>query len=151
MHILPTISTTLIVISAIFVAFGWYHIVKGNEATHKKLMIAGAIFALLFFVIYMSRTIFEGNTAFNGPEGMKIFYQIFLTFHIILATVSAVFGLTTLWLAFKQKFAKHKKVGKITAMLWMLTAPTGVMVYILLYILYPGGTTKPMIDVIFGL
>jgi putative membrane protein len=150
MHILPTISTTFIMISAIFVAFGWYHIVKGNEATHKKLMIAGAIFALIFFIVYMSRTIFEGNTSFNGPEGTKIFYQIFLTFHIILATVSAVFGLTTLWLAFKQKYAKHKKIGRITATLWMFTAPTGVMVYILLYILYPGGTTKPMIDVIFG-
>jgi len=150
MHIFPTISTTFIVISAIFVAFGWYHIVKGNEALHKKLMITGAVFALLFFIVYMSRTIFEGNTEFNGPEGMKLFYQIFLTFHIILATVSAVFGITTLVLAFKEKFAKHKKIGRITATLWMFTAPTGVLVYILLYILYPGGMSKPMLDVIFG-
>ena len=71
MHILPTISTMFIVISAIFVGFGWYHIVKGNRDTHEKLMVLGAIFALAFFIIYMSRTLFEGNTAFGGPESLK--------------------------------------------------------------------------------
>lgn len=151
MHILPTISTTFIVISAIFVAFGWYHIIKGNKETHKKLMITGAVFALMFFTVYMSRTIFEGNTTFNGPHNIQVAYQIFLTFHILLATISAVFGLTTLVLAYKKSFAKHRKFGRIAATLWMFTAPTGVLVYTLLYILFPGGTTKPMIDVIFGL
>lgn len=150
MYIFPTISTLFIVISAILVGFGWYHIVRGNEQTHKKLMLAGAGFALAFFVIYMSRTVFAGNTEFNGPESLKVFYQIFLVFHITLATVSAVFGITTLVLAFKNSFAKHRKIGRWTAVLWLLTAPTGVIVYTLLYILYPGGTTKPVIDVIFG-
>ncbi|MEK8131159.1 DUF420 domain-containing protein [Paenibacillus filicis] len=149
--LLPTISTSFIVISAIFVAFGWYHIVKRNRRTHEKLMLWGAAFALAFFLIYASRTIFVGNTSFGGPEELKLAYHLFLFFHITLATLAGVFGIVTLLHAFKQRWFKHKRIGRITAIMWLLTAPTGVVVYILLYVLYPGGETKPMIDAIFGL
>jgi putative membrane protein len=138
------------VISAILVAIGWAQIIKGKREAHKKTMIAGAIAALLFFIIYMSRTIFVGNTAWGGPDDLKLYYHIFLIFHIVLATVAAVFGLTTLTLAFKERFAKHRKWGRVTAVIWFFTAITGAAVYILLYILYPGGHTKPVIDAIFG-
>jgi len=150
MYWLPTISTSFIAISAILVGFGWYHIVKGNEATHKKLMVAGAIFALAFFIVYVSRTLFDGNTLFNGPDSIKTYYQIFLIFHIMLAAIAGVFGIITLLHAFKERFAKHKKIGRWTATLWLFTAPTGIAVYVLLYILYPGGHTKSMFEVIFG-
>jgi len=151
MYILPTISTALIVISAIFVAFGWGQIVKGNRKSHEKLMLWGAVFALAFFIIYASRTIFVGNTTFGGPESLKLAYHLFLFFHITLATAAAVFGIITLLHAFNKRFAKHKKIGRVTAVMWLLTAPTGVVVYVLLYIMYPGGDTKPMIDAILGL
>ncbi|WP_062411064.1 MULTISPECIES: DUF420 domain-containing protein [Paenibacillus] len=149
--ILPTISTSFIIISAILVAIGWYHIIKGNREKHQKVMLWGAGFALAFFLVYASRTVFVGNTSFGGPEELKLAYHLFLFFHITLATTAAVFGIVTLTLAFKQKFAKHRKIGRWTAVIWLLTAPTGVAVYVLLYLLYPGGETKPMIDAIFGL
>lgn len=149
--IFPTISTSFIVISAILVAIGWGLIVKGKREAHQKTMIAAAIAAIVFFVIYMSRTIFIGNTSWGGPESLKLYYHIFLFFHITLATIAAVFGLTTLFLAFKKRFAKHRKWGRVTAVIWFGSAITGVMVYTLLYVLYPGGHTKPMIDAIFGL
>ncbi|GIP23583.1 MULTISPECIES: DUF420 domain-containing protein [Paenibacillus] len=146
----PTISTSFIVISAILVAIGWGLIIKGRREAHKKVMIAAAVAALIFFIIYASRTIFVGNTNWGGPADLEIYYRVFLIFHIVLATVAAVFGLTTLVLAFKEKFAKHRKWGRTTAVIWFFTAITGVAVYILLYVMYPGGHTKPMIDAIFG-
>jgi len=150
-NILPTISTFFIVLSAVLVAIGWNLIIKRRVEEHKKVMIAAAIAALLFFIIYASRTIFVGNTAWGGPDSLKIFYLIFLFFHIVLATVAAVFGITTITLAFRKKYAKHRKWGRVTAVTWFITAFTGVLVYMLLYVLYPGGHTKPMIDAIFGL
>lgn len=149
--LLPTISTSFIVISAIFVAIGWYLIVKGNRDAHQKMMLWGSGFALAFFLIYTSRTIFVGNTSFGGPEDLKLAYHLFLFFHILLATAAGVFGIVTLLHAFNKRFAKHKKIGRWTAVMWLLTAPTGVAVYILLYVMYPGGETKPMIDAILGL
>ncbi|GAB6992122.1 DUF420 domain-containing protein [Paenibacillus pini] len=148
--LMPTISTSFIVISAILVAIGWVLIIQGKRDAHKKVMISGAIAALLFFLIYTSRTIFVGNTSWGGSDDMKTYYQIFLIFHIILATVAAVFGITTLVLAFKEKFSKHRKWGRVTATIWFFTAITGVAVYVLLYILYPGGHTKPVWEVILG-
>ncbi|OAB45439.1 DUF420 domain-containing protein [Paenibacillus glacialis] len=149
--LLPTISTTFIVISAVLVAIGWVLIIKGKREAHKKVMIAGAIAAMIFFVIYSSRTIFVGNTEWGGPEDLEIYYRVFLIFHITLATVAAVFGLTTLTLGFKAKYAKHRKWGKVSSIMWFFTAITGVAVYTLLYLLYPGGHTKPMWEAIFGI
>jgi putative membrane protein len=149
---LPLFSTILIAISGILVAIGWYQIMKGRRELHQKFMVSGAIFALLFFLIYVSRTIFIGNTAFSetAPTAIRDAYYIFLICHIVFATTSGVFGLVTLSLAYKKKFAKHRKVGRYTATMWLITSPSGVMVYLLLYVMYPGGTTKPVIDAILG-
>ncbi len=150
MPLLPTLSTTFIVLSAILVAIGWTLIAKGKPKAHKKVMTAAAISALTFFIIYLSRTIFVGNTSFGGPDDLKIYYTIFLIFHIILATVGAVFGLVTLTLAFKRNIAKHRKIGPVTSIIWFFTASTGLVVYLLLYILYDGGETTSMIKAILG-
>ena len=149
--IFPTVSTTFIVISAILVAIGWSLAIKRRLVEHKKVMIAAAIAAIIFFIIYSSRTILVGNTSWGGPDSLKPFYLTFLLFHITLATVAAVFGITTLVLGFKSKYAKHRKWGRITSIIWFITAITGTLVYIMLYLMYPGGHTKPMIDAIFGL
>jgi putative membrane protein len=149
--IFPTISTAFIVISAVLVAIGWGQIIQGKREAHKKTMIAAAIAAVLFFIIYSSRTVFIGNTAWGGPDDLKLYYHIFLIFHIILATVAAVFGLTTLTLGFKEKYAKHRKWGKVTSIIWFFTAITGVAVYVLLYILYPGGHTDAVWRIILGM
>jgi putative membrane protein len=150
MAILPTISTFFIFLSAVFVAIGWRFIATDRPKAHKKMMIAGAISALIFFIIYMSRTIFMGNTSFGGPEDLKIYYTIFLIFHITLATTGAVFGLVTLYLAFKRNITRHRKIGPITALIWFGSAITGIIVYILLYVLFDNGETTSLIKAILG-
>lgn len=148
--ILPTISTTFIVISAILVAIGWYLIAKGNIEAHKKVMMAAGVAAIIFFTIYASRTIFIGNTAFGGPDNIKIYYTIFLVFHITLATVGAVMGIINLYTGLKDKLNIHRKLGPITSIIWFFTAITGVAVYLLLYVFYHGGETTSVIKAILG-
>lgn len=153
MHtLLPLLCTIFIATSGILVAIGWYQIIKGRRELHQKFMTSGAIFALIFFLLYVTRTIFIGNTAFSesAPVAIRDAYFIFLICHIIFATTSGVFGIVTLLLAYKKKFAKHRKIGRYTATMWLITSPSGVMVYLLLYVMYPGGTTKPVIDAILG-
>jgi putative membrane protein len=149
-NVLPAISTSFIAISAILVAIGWALILKKKREAHQKVMIWAAVTALIFFIIYLARTIFVGNTEWGGPDSLKTVYLIFLLFHIVLATVAAVFGITTLTLGFRQKFDKHRKWGRTTAVIWFITAITGITVYLLLYQFYPGGHTKPLFEAIFG-
>lgn len=150
MELLPLISTIFIIISAILVAVGWVFIMKGKEEQHKIAMVAAAISALIFLIIYLSRTIFIGNTSFGGPDHIKIYYTIFLIFHILLSTTGAIFGAVTLRLAFKGNFKRHRKIGPITSIVWFFTAITGVAVYLLLYVFYQGGETTSMIRAILG-
>lgn len=150
MPFLPTISTIFILLSAILVAFGWRFISKGNVIAHRKAMIAAAISAILFFIIYMSRTIFVGNTSFGGPQELEIYYTIFLIFHITLATTGAVFGIVSLTLAFKRNINKHRKLGPYTSIIWFFSAITGMIVYLLLYVFFDGGETTSLIRAIFG-
>lgn len=149
--ILPTISTTFIVLSAITVAIGWAQIKKGKRDSHQKTMVLAAVFAIIFFLIYASRTIFIGNTAFGGPDDIKIYYTIFLIFHITLATVGAVLGIISLVSGYKKNFGFHRKLGPFTSYIWFFTAITGVAVYLLLYVFYHGGETTSVIKAILGL
>ena len=148
--ILPTISTTFIVLSAITVAIGWWLIKQRKIEAHQKAMWIAAVFAIIFFVIYASRTIFTGNTAFGGPDDIKIFYTIFLIFHITLATTGAVMGIISLWTGYKKNFKRHRKIGPVTSIIWFFTGITGVAVYLLLYVFYSGGETTSVIKAILG-
>lgn len=149
-YLLPTISTAFIAISAILVAIGWVLVARGKIEAHKKTMLAAAVAAIIFFTIYASRTVFIGNTSFGGPQDLKIYYTVFLVFHIILATSGAVFGLVTLWLGLKDNIKKHRKIGPITSIIWFFVAITGVAVYYMLYVKYPGGPTTSLIKAIFN-
>lgn len=148
--ILPTISTTFIVLSGITVAIGWWQIKQRKLEAHKRTMFFAGIFALIFFIIYASRTIFIGNTSFGGPDNIKIFYTVFLIFHITLATLGAVLGILSLFSGYKNKLNFHRRLGPITSIVWFFSAATGLVVYLLLYVFYRGGETTSMIKAILG-
>ncbi|ANU10446.1 hypothetical protein A1A1_04247 [Planococcus antarcticus DSM 14505] len=148
--LLPTISTFFIVLSAILVAIGWNLVLRRKIEAHKKVMVGAGAAALTFFIIYMSRTIFVGNTAFGGPDELKIFYTVFLIFHITLATTGGIMGLITIYWGWKNQLVKHRKIGPITSIVWFSTAITGVMVYMLLYVFYEGGHTTSVFKAILG-
>lgn len=147
---LAFISTSCIVVSAVLMAIGWVFIRRGKKDVHMRIMLTASFFALAFFIIYMSRTIFVGNTSFGGPENVEIYYTIFLIFHIVLATAGGIFGIVTLVLAFRKSFSRHRKIAPWTAVIWFCTAVTGITVYLLLYVFFPHGETTSMIKAIFG-
>lgn len=148
--ITPTISTICIVISAIFVAIGWNRIRKRNIDGHQKAMTLAAVFAIIFFILYSSRTIFVGNTSFGGPDEYKLIYTIFLIFHIVLSTTGAILGIVSLRTGYTDNLKIHRKLGPITSTIWFFTAFTGVIVYLLLYVFYSGGQTTSLIKAILG-
>ena len=85
-----------------------------------------------------------------ADQNIKIYYTIFLIFHITLATIGAVLGIIMIVTGFKNKLEKHRKLGPITSIIWFFTAITGVAVYLLLYVIYRGGETTSVIKAILG-
>lgn len=135
------INEAFILSSAIVMAFGWYFIRRRNVEVHRRLMLTGSILAALFFITYVLKTVIFGDTTFGGPKTWKTPYQVFLQAHSILATVAAILGIVTLTFAFKSRFSSHRKIGPWTTSTWFVTAVTGFLVFLMLYIVFPQGDT----------
>jgi putative membrane protein len=135
------LNEAFIISSAIVMAFGWMKIRQGKKQVHRRLMLTATILASLFFISYVLKTVIIGDTMFGGPKGIQPAYQVFLQAHSILATVAAIMGIVTLRYALKEIFGKHKKIARWTVITWFVTAATGLVVFILLYVVYPMGPT----------
>lgn len=144
------LSTSCTATSAILMAIGWGVIKKGHKKAHRNLMIASVVFAALFFILYMYRTIFIGNTDFGGPDHLRGYYRAFLIFHIILTIISPVLAVITLYHAKKENFDRHRYYGRLTAIFWFVTAATGVMIYLILFQIFPEGETTNMFRAFWG-
>ncbi|MDQ0189609.1 DUF420 domain-containing protein [Alicyclobacillus cycloheptanicus] len=149
-QILPDIDEACIFLSAVIMAVGWYFIRRGRVEVHKRLMLTGSVLAVLFFLLYVARTIFIGDATFDGPQNWHAAYYTFLQAHSILATVAAVLGIITLTFAFRRNFRRHRKIGPWTVVIWFVTAATGTMVYLLLYVIYPSGNTTSLLHAWLG-
>jgi putative membrane protein len=62
---------------------------------------------------------------------------VILLTHTVLAIVIVPLILVTLYRAWRQRFEAHKKIARWTWPLWMYVSVTGVVVYLLLYQIFP--------------
>lgn len=129
------------IISATFVAFGWRKAIQKRYDVHRKLMKTAAWLGAGFFVSYALDSFFVGDTLYGGPARYADAYQIFLQIHVFLATVAGIFGIVTISAALREKFALHRRIAPYTAILWLLAAATGLVVYLVLFVIFPQGPT----------
>jgi putative membrane protein len=143
LHTMPLLNEAFMLGSAAAVAVGWLSIRQGRRERHRALMLSGAALAVLFFLGYALRTLVVGDTLFGGPRVLALPYQVFLQAHTLLATVAAVFGIVTLRFALREEFTRHRRVAPWTASIWFVAAGTGLVVFLMLYVIFaPGPTTN---------
>ena len=134
---LPTINACLNGLSAILLGFGYYFIKQRRITAHRNCMIAAFITSSIFLACYLIYHYYAGRTVFRDPAWFRPFYLVLLTSHTILAVVIVPLILVTLNRAVKQRFELHKKIARWTWPLWMYVSVTGVLVYLILYRIYP--------------
>ncbi|MEO7659875.1 MAG: DUF420 domain-containing protein, partial [Pyrinomonadaceae bacterium] len=78
-----------------------------------------------------------GPTKFEGDGIIRPIYFTILTSHTILAVAVFPFVLMTLGRGLKGNFESHKKLARLVFPVWFYVSSTGVIVYLLLYQLYP--------------
>ena len=94
--------------------------------------------SILFLASYLTyhftvRTI----TRFQDPAAFRPIYLAILLSHTILAVVIVPMVIMTASRALKQRFDLHKKIARWTWPLWMYVSVTGVVIYLLLYQIFP--------------
>ena len=140
---LPGVNATLNGLSAILLGAGYYFIRCKNREAHRNCMIAAFLASMLFLACYLTYHgylayyLHRGPTVFREPAWFRPIYLGILLTHTVLAVVIVPLALITLRRAVRQRFELHKKIARWTWPLWMYVSVTGVLIYLLLYRIFP--------------
>ena len=132
-ELLPAANAALIVISGIFLVIGYVCIRSRRIVWHRRSMLTASVFAALFLVVYVTRYVVFGSKIFPGEGVSRILYFAILIPHIIIAIAVAPLAYVTLRRALSGRFQKHRQIARITVPLWIYTAVSGWIVYLMLY------------------
>ncbi len=98
----------------------------------------GAVCVSAFFLIsYLFYHYNHGSTRFTGQGGIRIFYLTILLTHTVLAALIVPLVAVTLLRAIRGDFKRHRKIARWTFPLWLYVSITGVIVYLMLYQIFP--------------
>jgi putative membrane protein len=140
---LPPINAGLNGLSAVLLALGYYFIRRKNKVAHRNCMVAAFVASVLFLVCYltyhgyMAYCLHRGPTVFRQPAWCRPIYLTILLTHTMLAMAIVPLSILTLARALKQRFDQHRKIARWTWPLWMYVSVTGVLIYLLLYQVFP--------------
>jgi uncharacterized membrane protein YozB (DUF420 family) len=91
----------------------------------------------IFLISYLIYHFNHGTTRFTGQGIVRPIYFTILTTHTILAIVIVPLILITFYRALRSDFERHRRIARITLPLWLYVSVTGVIVYLMLYQIYP--------------
>jgi len=140
---LPALNASLNGLSAGFLTLGYIFIKRGDKIAHRNCMIAAFVTSVVFLGCYLTYhgylayALHRGPTRFLEPQWFRPIYLLILLTHTVLAVVIVPLILLTLWRAKLARFELHKKIARWTWPLWMYVSVTGVVVYLLLYRIFP--------------
>jgi putative membrane protein len=134
---LPHLNACLNGTSALLLFTGYRFIRARNVVAHRACQIAALCISILFLASYLTYHYNHGATRFQGTGLARPIYFTILTSHTILAIVIVPLVILTFYRAFRGEFARHRKIARITLPLWLYVSITGVIVYLMLYQIYP--------------
>lgn len=140
---LPATNATLNALSATFLLVGYRLIKRQQIERHRRFMIAAFITSTLFLASYLTYHfglkfyLNKGPTIFRDPAWFRPIYLTILLTHTLLATAVVPLALISLVLGLKRRDQTHKKISRWTWPIWMYVSVTGVIIYLLLYQIFP--------------
>jgi uncharacterized membrane protein YozB (DUF420 family) len=134
---LPHLNAFLNGTSAVLLTTGYSFIRARNVIAHRACQIAALVVSLLFLVSYLTYHYHHGATRFLGTGFVRPLYFTILTTHTILAVVIVPLVVLSFYRAFRGDFIRHRRIARVTLPLWLYVSVTGVIVYLMLYHIYP--------------
>jgi uncharacterized membrane protein YozB (DUF420 family) len=133
----PAFNALLNGTCAVLLLLGRRAISRGDVATHRKRMVGAFTVASIFLASYLIRFATTGAHMYPGHSIDRILYLIMLFSHMALAVVLVPLVLRALQLALKGRFIEHKRMVAWTWPIWMYVSVTGVLVFVMLYLVGP--------------
>ncbi len=143
----PRFNATLNAFAAMLLLLGYSAIRRRLIRLHIVCMLMALGFSLLFLISYSyyhavvkhgRSTLFTEQTSHAHPPGwVGSVYNIVLWTHMPLAGFIVPLALYTAYQGLRGRFARHRRVARWTLPIWLYVSITGVVVYWMLYRLYP--------------
>jgi putative membrane protein len=123
--------TTLVLIA------GFIFIKRGKIELHRTAMTTAFVLGGLFLICYVTYHISNPANKFSGEGTVRYIYFFFLITHIGFSLVVLPLVLRAMFFAVSRQFDRHKNLVKYAYPIWFYVSATGVIVYLLLYQMFP--------------
>jgi uncharacterized membrane protein YozB (DUF420 family) len=134
---LPALNAVLNATSAILLSAGYRFIRRRQITAHKRCMLTACATSALFLMSYLTYHYYVGSMPFRGQGWVRPLYFTILISHTALAATIVPLAIMTLFRAWKADFRKHARLARWTWPIWMYVSVTGVIIYVMLYQLFP--------------
>ena len=157
-HPLVNLNAALNATATILLIVGLWLIKTGRERAHKRVMLAAFGVSVAFLVSYLTYHRLVGHVPFSHDGIPRIVYLTVLATHIPLAMCVPPLAILTIYFGWKTSPSsptdednedhlrdesirharrRHRQLARWTFPIWLYVSVTGVIVYVMLYHLYP--------------
>lgn len=140
---LPAVNASLNAAAGVLLVVGKRLIKRGHEQAHQATMLAAFAVSVVFLTCYLtyhydlkSRTGASGIPFTGGPP-LSYAYYAMLASHIVLAALVPFLALANIVLGFLDRRVAHRRLARWTYPIWLYVSITGVLIYLVLYHIYP--------------
>jgi putative membrane protein len=135
---LPHLNALLNFTATVLLVVGFVLIKQRKERAHRNVMLAAFGVSAAFLASYLIYHFgVELTKKFPGGPPLSYVYYAILISHILLAMTVPVLAIGTIYLGLKDRRAQHLRWAKWTFPIWLYVSVTGVVIYLMLYRLYP--------------
>jgi putative membrane protein len=157
-HPIVHVNATLNAIATILLVVGFILIKKHRIEAHKRAMLAAFVVSIAFLGCYLWYHYHVKLVKFTHPGGVKYIYYVILGTHVPLAMTVPFLAIAQIYLGYRalgcctkgdqldpaeQRAVnaiyrdKHIRLARWTFPIWLYVSVTGVIVYVMLYHLWP--------------
>ncbi|HVT30390.1 MAG TPA: DUF420 domain-containing protein [Lacipirellulaceae bacterium] len=155
-HAIVHVNASLNALATVLLLVGLYLIKKGRVEAHKRAMMAAFAVSIAFLSCYVWKDLHYGIDRFTHPGAVHYAYDVILASHVLLAMTVPVLATYQIYLGFRalgccstqmdqierQATAaryreKHIRLARIVFPIWLYVSVTGVIIYLMLYHLWP--------------
>ena len=136
----PAVNAGLNATCGALLVLGYFLIKARRILAHKICMLAAVAVSAAFLACYLYYhfAVLDGQpTRFTGEGPVRYIYLGILVSHTLLAAAVAPLALRVTYLGLRDRLGRHVALARWTLPVWLYVSVTGVVVYWMLYHLYP--------------
>ncbi|HEY1684849.1 MAG TPA: DUF420 domain-containing protein [Tepidisphaeraceae bacterium] len=139
---LPVINATLNATACALLVIGYIFIRRKQYVAHAYMMSSAFVVSMAFLTCYLIHHAKYGERTIGLPHGLLRDFYLFIILlpHVLLAIIMVPMIFRTLFLAYRRNWLAHPRIARPTFWIWLYVSITGVVIYWMLYHLFPSAT-----------